>query len=56
MQTQRENPDHDLQLQEESNEEGLEDWGDGSVVYHDSEGVWIMYDPESDVVDRDDWR
>lgn len=56
MQRQPVPEDDGLQLQEEPNEEGLEEWGDGSVVYHESEGTWIMYDPEDDIVDREDWR
>lgn len=33
-----------------------EEWGDGSVVIHEGEGKWVMYDPESDTVSLDNWR
>lgn len=56
MQRQPEPVEDGLQLQQEPNEDGLEEWGDDSLVYHETEGVWIMYDPESDTVDLDDMR
>lgn len=49
-------PPDALELQKEPNENGLEMWGDDRVVYHESEGVWIMYDPEDDVLERENWR
>lgn len=35
----------------------FEEWGDGRTVAHwgDDPGKWVMYDPESDTVDLDDW-
>lgn len=33
-----------------------EEWGDGQVVSHWGDGKWIMYDPDEDAEDLDDWR
>lgn len=36
-------------------EERFEEWGSDMLVYHESDGEWIMYDPEDDPVELEDW-
>lgn len=42
----------------ESSNTSREDWGNDYVVFADEEetGQWIMFDPEDDEVELDDWR
>lgn len=33
----------------------FEEWGSDLLVYHEGDGEWVMFDPEDDVVELDDW-
>ena len=42
--------------QREDGNEEFRVWGDGMIVSHwGDEGEWVMYDPETDVVNIADW-
>lgn len=45
-----------MSTQEPEVEVSHEEWGDGRVVSHWSEGGWVMYDPEDDTVSLDEMR
>lgn len=45
-----------MSIKEPEPEVSHEEWGDGSVVIHEGEGQWVMYDPDSDTVSLDEMR
>ena len=47
-----------MSVQENTSDIEHRSWGDGMIVTHDgsSVGAWVMYDPDVDAVELDDWR